>query len=153
MKKTYLSALFRHLTLLVVVLSFTACATISSFDQYAYAQTTSLKVDALNTMDLATGNYSTNEKTVQELQTKLQKAYEYEKNRPKNEITLKMWTILLNSNGHLLGGFITRWEKEQKLNAVFIQEEKKIVGDAFDQIAGLESQKIKPTDIGVVTSK
>ena len=147
MKKTYLSALFRHLTLLVVVLSFTACATISSFDQYAYAQTTSLKVDALNTMDLATGNYSTNEKTVQELQTKLQKAYEYEKNRPKNEITLKMWTILLDSNGHLLGGFITRWEKEQKLNAVFIQEEKKIVGDAFDQIAGLESQKIKPTDI------
>jgi hypothetical protein len=58
-----------------------------------------------------------------------------------------MWTILLDSNGHLLGGFITRWEKEQKLNAVFIQEEKKIVGDAFDQIAGLESQKIKPTDI------
>ena len=153
MKKTYLSALFRHLTLLVVVLSFAACATISSFDQYAYAQTTSLKVDALNTMDLATGNYSTNEKTIQELQTKLQKAYEYEKNRPKNEITLKMWTILLDSNGHLLGGFITRWEKEQKLNAVFIQEEKKIVGDAFDQIAGLESQKIKPTDIGVVTSK
>jgi len=147
MKKTYLSALFRHLTLLVVVLSFAACATISSFDQYAYAQTTSLKVDALNTMDLATGNYSTNEKTIQELQTKLQKAYEYEKNRPKNEITLKMWTILLDSNGHLLGGFITRWEKEQKLNAVFIQEEKKIVGDAFDQIAGLESQKIKPTDI------
>ena len=147
MKKTYLSALFRHLTLLVVVLSFAACATISSFDQYAYAQTTSLKVDALNTMDLATGDYSTNEKTIQELQTKLQKAYEYEKNRPKNEITLKMWTILLDSNGHLLGGFITRWEKEQKLNAVFIQEEKKIVGDAFDQIAGLESQKIKPTDI------
>ena len=153
MKKTYLSALFHHLTLLVVVLSFTACATISSFDQYAYAQTTSLKVDAINTMSMAISDYSTNEKTVQELQTKLQKAYEYEKNRPKNEITLKMWTILLDSNGHLLGGFITRWEKEQKLNAVFIQEEKKIVGDAFDQIAGLESQKIKPTDIGVVTSK
>lgn len=153
MKKTYLSTLFHHLTLLVVILSFAACATISSFDQYAYAQTTSLKVDAINTMSMATGNYSTNEKTVQELQTKLQKAYEYEKSRPKNEITLKMWTILLDSNGHLLGGFITRWEKEQKLNAVFIQEEKKIVGDAFDQIAGLESQKIKPTDIGVVTSK
>ena len=153
MKKTYLPTLFQHLTLLVLTLSFTACATISSFDQYAYAQTTSLKVDAINTMSMAISNYSTNEKTVQELQTKLQKAYEYEKNRPKNEITLKMWTILLDSNGHLLGGFITRWEKEQKLNAVFIQEEKKIVGDAFDQIAGLESQKIKPTDIGVVTSK
>ena len=147
MKKTYLSTLFHHLTLLVVILSFAACATISSFDQYAYAQTTSLKVDAINTMSMAISNYSTNEKTVQELQTKLQKAYEYEKNRPKNEITLKLWTILLNPEGHLLGGFVHRWEKDKKLNAVFIQEEKKIVGEAFDQIAGLESQKIKATDI------
>jgi hypothetical protein len=64
MKKTYLSTLFHHLTLLVVVLSFAACATISSFDQYAYAQTTSLKVDAINTMSMAISDYSTNEKTV-----------------------------------------------------------------------------------------
>lgn len=148
MKKTNLSAPFhRYLALLVVVLSLAACATISSFDQYAYVQTTSLKVDALNTMQLATTDYTANEKTVEELQTKLQKAYEYEKNRPKNEITLKLWTILLNPEGHLLGGFVRRWEKDKKLNAVFIQEEKKIVADAFDQIAGLESQKIKPTDI------
>jgi hypothetical protein len=148
MKKTNLSVPFHHyLTLLVVVLSLAACATISSFDQYAYTQTTSLKVDALNTMQLATTDYKANEKTVQELQTKLQKAYEYEKNRPKNEITFKLWTILLNPEGHLLGGFVRRWEKDKKLNAVFIQEEKKIVADAFDQIAGLESQKIKPTDI------
>ncbi|ADQ79028.1 conserved hypothetical protein, secreted [Paludibacter propionicigenes WB4] len=148
MKKTNLSVPFRrYLTLLVIIVTLAACATISSFDQYAYVQTTSLKVDALNTMQLATTDYTANEKTVQELQTKLQKAYEYEKNRPKNEITLKLWTILLNPEGHLLGGFIHRWEKDKKLNAIFIQEEKKIVGDAFDQIAGLESQKIKLADI------
>jgi hypothetical protein len=69
--------------------------------------------------------------------------YEYEKNRPKNEITLKMWDVILNPDGHLLGGFIKRWKNEKKLNAVFIQEEKKMVGEAFDQIAGLESHKIK----------
>ena len=147
MKKNNLSGLMRNLTMLVVLLSFAACASISTFDQYAYTQTTSLKVDALNTMDLATTDFASNEKAVQELQTKLQKVYEYEKNRPKNEITLKMWNILLDTNGHLIGGFLKRWENEKKLNAVFVQEEKKIVGDAFDQIAGLESHKLKPSDI------
>src|SRR5665647_2692675 len=98
MKKTYLSVLIRNLTILVFLLSFTGCATISSFDQYAYTQTTSLKVDAMNTMDLATDEYTTHEKTVQDLQTRLQKVYEYEKNRPKNEITLKMWDKLLDAD-------------------------------------------------------
>ncbi len=147
MKKNNLSGLMRNLTMLVVLLSFAACASISTFDQYAYTQTTSLKVDALNTMELATTDFASNEKTVQDLQTKLQKVYEYEKNRPKNEITLRMWNILLDTNGHLIGGFLKRWENEKKLNAVFVQEEKKIVGDAFDQIAGLESHKLKPCDI------
>lgn len=147
MKKTNLSVLIRNLTILVFILSFTACATISSFDQYAYTQTTSLKVDAMNTMDLATDEYATHEKTVQDLQTKLQKVYAYEKNRPKNEITLKMWDKLLDGNGHLLGGFIKRWQTEHKLNAVFVREEKKIIDEAFDQIAGLESHKIKSSDI------
>ena len=133
--------------MLIVLVTWAACATISSFDQYAYTRTTSLKVDALNTLSLATGEYATNEKAVQELQTNLQKAYEYEKNRPKNEITLSMWDLLLNPEGHLLGGFIKRWQNEKKLNAVFIQEEKKLIGEAFDQIAGLESHKIKKPNL------
>ena len=143
MKRTNSLCYVRYLTMLIVLVTWAACATISSFDQYAYTRTTSLKVDALNTLSLATGEYATNEKAVQELQTNLQKAYEYEKNRPKNEITLNMWDLLLNPEGHLLGGFIKRWQNEKKLNAVFIQEEKKLIGEAFDQIAGLESHKIK----------
>jgi hypothetical protein len=143
MKKTYFSVSIPNLAILVFLLSFTACATISPFDRYAYTQTTSIKVDAMNTMDLATDEYATHEKAVQDLQTKLQKVYEYEKNRPRNEITLKMWDKLLDANGHLLGGFIKRWQAEHKLNAVFVSEEKRIIDEAFDQIAGLESHKIK----------
>ena len=131
----------------VMTLTFASCSTISSFDQYAYAQTTSVKVDALNVMDLATQNYDTNKVAVQELKTKLQKVYEYEKNRPKNEITVKLWDKLLDPEGHLLGGFLVRWETEKKLGKVFISEEKKLVASAFDQISGLESKKIKPSEI------
>ena len=147
MKKSISSTLFRSLTLLILLVSVIGCATISSFDQYAYTQTTSLKVDALNTMDLAVNEYKIQEATVQELQTKLQKVYEYEKNRPKNEITLKMWDVLLNPDGHLVGGFLNRWQKDGKLSKTFIDNDKKIVSDAFDQIAGLESHKIKPSEL------
>lgn len=147
MKAFRLSKTVRNITMLFVILSLAGCATISSFDQYAYAQTTSIKVDALNVMSKATTNYKTCEKSVNALQTELEKIYTYEKNRPKNVITVKMWDKLLNKNGHLLGGFLNRWKSEGKLNSTFITEEKKLVGSAFDQIAGLESHKIKKSEI------
>jgi hypothetical protein len=133
--------------MVVFLLSHISCVSISSFDQYAYAQTTSVKVDGLNLMDLAKEDFSKNQSSVNEYQTKLKKVYEYEKNRPKNEITITLWDKLLDPNGHLLGGFINRWEKEKKLSETFITEEKKLVDKAFDQIAGLESKKIKSSDI------
>ena len=137
----------KRISLACVLFCFAACASISSFDQYAYIQTTSVKVDALHVMDLAKDNYAVHEKKVQELQIQLEKIYEYEKNRPKNEITLKLWDTLLDTNGHLLGGFISRWKNEQKLNDTYIVEAKKLVDKAFDQIAGLESKKIKSSDV------
>jgi|ERR1035437_73896 hypothetical protein len=134
-------------TIFLVVLTMISCATISRFSQYAYTQTTSLKVDALVVMDLAKDNYSVHQAQIQELQTNLQKIYEYEKNRPKNEISVKLWDKLLNSDGHLLGGYLKRWKDEAKLNETFTNEAKKLVSDAFDMISGLESSKIKPKEI------
>jgi len=138
---------FRNITMLFVIFSAVSCASISSFDQQAYTQTTSVKVDALNLMDLAKYDYATQENNVKEYLTKQQKIYEYEKNRPKNEITLKLRDKLLDKDGHLLGGFLNRWQTETKLNETFIAEEKKLVDKAFDQISGLESKKIKPSEI------
>jgi hypothetical protein len=137
----------RNIATIFLLLSFISCATISSFDQQAYTQTISLKVDGLNIMDLAKDEYSAHEKTVKEFQTQLQKIYEYEKNRPKNEITIQQWDKLLDKKGHLLGGFLNRWETEKKLGETYITEAKKLVDKAFDQIAGLESKKLKPSDI------
>lgn len=142
-----LSLKIKTIAFIFSLFAFVGCATISSFDQQAYIYTTSVKVDALNVMDLATNNYATQSEKVKELQTQIQKIYEYEKNRPKNEITLKQWDILLNPEGHLLGGFIKRWETQNTLSKTFINETKKLVDKAFDQIAGLESKKIKASDI------
>lgn len=123
------------------------CSTISRFDQYAYTQATSIKVDALNVMDLAIENYTNHLQEVSQVNNEIEKIYEYEKNRPKNDITTKMWQKMEDSTGYLYGGFIHRWKTEGKLSHAFVANEKELIGESFDQIAGLESKKIKPTSI------
>jgi len=50
-------------------------------------QTTSLKVDELSVMAHATDSFPLNEQEVQQVQVALSKMNEYEKNRPKNEVS------------------------------------------------------------------
>src|ERR1700754_2289109 len=92
--------------LLTALLWLGSCKTISVFDQYAYANATALKVDALNLMDKATQTYASQQAGVEAVLTQVEKAYEYELHRPKNGITVKMWTILKNPERNLFGGFI-----------------------------------------------
>ena len=132
------------LLLLLTLLMSASCSTISKFDQYAYTQATSIKVDALELMDSATNDYQQYKASVSGMLNSIDKIYEYEKNRPKNTISEKMWSMMRDSTGHLYGGFIRRWQKEGKLDQVFIQESKKIISKSFDQISQLESGKIKP---------
>ena len=124
-----------------------SCSTISKFDQYAYTQTTSLKVDAINVMGLATDSFSLHRADVAGVQTDISKMLEYERNRPKNTINEKMWTMIQDSTGHLFGGFIARWQKNGKLDTVFVKESQQLIGSTFDQISQLESGKIKPTQV------
>ncbi|MBN8876858.1 MAG: hypothetical protein J0I32_04875 [Sphingobacteriales bacterium] len=132
---------------IVMTAIFTGCSIISKFDQYAYSQSTSVKVDALNLMDDAVDSVSLHAADIAGVQASIDKIYEYEKNRPKNAISAKMWSVMKDSTGHLFGGFITRWQKEKKLDAVFISESKLLIGDAFDQISQLESGKIKSQQV------
>jgi hypothetical protein len=134
----------RPVLLFFLLFFFSACATISRYDQYAYSQAVSIKVDALNLMDSATGSYQQHKPAVSDIMTTIEKIYEYEKNRPKNTISEKMWSLMKDTSGHLYGGFIKRWQKENTLDQVFIKESKRLIGQSFDQISQLESGKIKP---------
>jgi len=137
-----------HLSIyLFFTILFFSCSTISKFDQYAYTQATSIKVDALNLMSLATDDYNLHTEEVKKVQTQIEKIYEYEKNRPKNSVTTKMWEKILDSSGHLYGGFIQYWKKNGKLKPANIEKEKEMISNSFDQIAQLESKKIKPSEV------
>ena len=133
--------------LLALFLFFQSCATlISPYDHYAYVQTISVKVDALNLMDLATDSFHLHKKEIAAVQTAMKKIYEYEKFRPKNEITTKMWHTLKDTSRNLFGGFIVKWEKEKVVSKTYLENKKPQIATAFDQIIELESKKIKPSN-------
>lgn len=130
-----------------VLLLFSSCATISSFSPAAYEQAVSLKVEALTLMDRATEPFADHRSEVEALTLRVEKAYEFAKGRPKNEISARQWAILKDPDRNLLGGFLKRWKARSALSSAFIQEAKGLVADAFNTIIGLESGKVKPQDV------
>ncbi len=50
--------LAQKLLVVSIFIGLFGCASISQFDQYAYVQTTSLKVDALQVMDMAVDEFN-----------------------------------------------------------------------------------------------
>lgn len=122
---------------------------IAKYDQNAYEQATALKVDSLSLMDKATQPASEQADEIEELLLKIEKAYEYAKGRPRNEISVQLWEILKDPDKNLLGGFIKRWQEKNTLSPFFIQEAKNLIARAYDHIIGLESGKLKPAEVKV----
>lgn len=139
--------LYRPIAYQFLFLLILSCTSISFYSEKAYEQATSLKVESLAVVDLATEDISDHQSEVGELKMKLLKAYEYAKGRPRNEISAAQWQKLIDPNRNLLGGFLKRWEEQSKLSKVFVEEAKALVSDAFDTIIDLESGKIRPKDL------
>ncbi len=98
-------------------------------------------------MDKATSGYDEHQKEIEALVNELDKAYEYDRGRQLNKITVAQWDILRDPNRNLVGGFLKIWKAKGSLSATFIAEKKKQIGDAFDQIIQLESGKLKSTKV------
>lgn len=125
----------------------TSCSLISNYDQKSYENATSLKVDTKNVMGLATESYSSHTTDIGTLITNLDKAYEYDFSRPKNDITIRLWDKLRNPDGALLGGFLAEWKTEGRLLPGYVRSKQTQIGRGFDMISGLESGKLKPSDV------
>lgn len=135
--------ILRQLNFFFFLVFLVACSTIDVFNQRAYEQATSLKVEALFLIDNASDSYINYETEVNQLKLNAKKAYEYSKGRQKNEESTKQWEIVVNSERNSLFGFLKRWKDKGKLNSVFIVEAKKIISEGFDAIIELESGKRK----------
>jgi hypothetical protein len=119
------------------------CTSIAPYNQRAYEQATSLKVDALSIMNKATEPFTNHKQSIDLLKINLEKAYEYAKGRSKNEISTNQWAIIKDPSRNSLGGFLKKWENNTQLEKDFINEAKTLVSDAFDTVISLEGGKIK----------
>jgi hypothetical protein len=140
MKKHYAAA---SLLVGALALGLGACSTISHYDQAAYEHAVNAKVDALALMKKAIGSYDAHQKEIESLLTELDKAYEYDRGRPLNVITVAEWNILRDPEGNLFGGFLKVWKEKGSLDPTFVAEKKAQIAEAFDQIIQLESGKLK----------
>ena len=133
-----------NLVALPACLLLAACSLIAHYDQAAYEHATNAKVDTLALMSKATGSYDDHEKEVEALARQLDKAYEYDRGRKLNQITVAQWDILRDPDHDLAGGFLKMWKAKGSVSPAFIAEKKKQIADAFDQIIQLESGKPRP---------
>jgi len=133
----------KPLLLVFAVLAVGCGSLMATFDQTAYSQVTSLNVDAQALIDKSTEDYSKHTADVTALRLALDKAIEYDKHRPNNQITNAMWGLMSDTTGHLLGGFLVKWRKDGKESPAFAANIKVVIDSAFSQIAELEIKKIK----------
>jgi hypothetical protein len=135
-------SIFAGALLVATVLLF-ACSTIATFDQVAYDKATGAKAEALALMDKATDSYSAHVKEIEAVSLTIDKAYEYDRGRALNTITVQLWQILRDPDRNLFGGFLRRWREKGSLRPDYIAEKKPDIAEAFDQITGLEIGKRK----------
>lgn len=138
----------RHtLGVFIISLVLVACSSVSVFNEYAYRDAVAVKVEALQLMEKGTEEYTLYQKEAEQVIVKAKKAYEYEKGRANNEITTKMWEIMISPERNLLGGYLKRWKEKGKMGEEFVKQSGIQVAEAFDYIIGFESKKIKKDKI------
>jgi hypothetical protein len=129
---------------LLVLFTTIGCNTsISFFDQYAYTQATSLKVDLQNlAQESSNVTYTDAKSHIDKVNLELQKAYEYSKGRAKNTISTEMYATLLSETG-FYKSFLKLWESQGKNSQTGSFEMATKLGQLMDQVIGLEAGKNK----------
>jgi hypothetical protein len=136
----------------MVLILLSACTTITSYDQYAYAAAVGLKVDTLDLAGMATESYASHAQDIVDLTVRLNKAYEYDRGRPLNQKSVQLWEYLLitkpdDPDSGVYQHFVQLWKTQGRLSAVAVDLKKKTLSRDFDRIIGLESGKIKPGEL------
>lgn len=122
---------------------FTSCKALktAAYDQYSYQKATEIKVDASQLIDKATTSYQKHIPEINNLQNEIAKIVEYEKYKPNNEITYKMWQLLSDKEKNLLSGFLKQWKEKDSLSPYFVKEAKSQITEAMNLLLQYEGKK------------
>jgi lipopolysaccharide biosynthesis regulator YciM len=132
-----------YLLITLFLLAWISCAQTPLFDQHSFDKTIDAKVESVSLMKKAIYFYEDHEEEVEEHFEELQKIYEYDRRRKNNNITSKMWEIVLNEDNKLYAGFIKRWREVGPQNPFFVNEAVLQIEEAFDKLLDYEGAKNK----------
>jgi hypothetical protein len=136
-----------HLALLgCLALLAAACAPlIAGYSLEAYRNATSLKAETLAIIAHADEPYAQHAEEVRDLRIRLSAAHEFAAGMPRNALSAGQWQIMIDPARSLAGGFLARWERDTRLNPVFVGEQSAQIARAFDDIICLEANKGQDT--------
>jgi hypothetical protein len=105
-----------------------------------------VKVDTLALVGKATENYSAHLSEINSVNLALEKAYEYDKDRPLNTSTRKEWEDLLvvkpdDPKSGIIPRFFARWQRKGSLKPQALADDRQNISDAFDIIIQSENGK------------
>jgi hypothetical protein len=127
----------------IVIANFTSgCQTISTYDEHAYALQTSCLADILKLLDVADEPYSDNTDQIKAVTLNVERAYEYDRGRPLNQIQIAQWNIIRDPAQGSFAGFLAHWKDKGQLSLTYITEKKKQIAVQFDAITSLEAGKM-----------
>lgn len=130
------------LALWLAILVLGGCAPlIAEYSLEAYKNATSLKAETIALIDKSGSRYSSHSKEVELLTTRINAAYEFAAGLANNAVSAQQWNLLRDPNGNLYGGFVATWRKQGRTSAAYRSAKKRQIGNAFDYIICLESNK------------
>lgn len=114
-----------------------------TYSPYVFDQTASLKTQTLSLMNKATEPYSKHDKKVEELKADFESLWKQEQLRKNNQTKVKQWKLMLDDEGHLLYGYLHKWQQDTILNEPFIMLGSKLIGESFDLLQETEKERLK----------
>ena len=120
-----------------------SCASIALYDDYSFKQTVDGKVQTIDLMKKSVQPYAEHATEVEDLMNSLQKVYEYDKRRTDNQLSTKMWDVLLDPDQFLVAGFFKKWKDQGPQNQAFVDEAVKQVEEGFNYLLDFEGAKDK----------
>jgi len=120
-----------------------SCASTALYDQQSFDKAINAKVETLSLINKSNEDYAEHEGKVDDLLLELQKIYEYDKRRSNNQLTTRMWDVMLDENRNLVAGYFKKWKTGGPQNQVFIDEVAIQLEQAFDLLLDFESAKNK----------
>ena len=139
---------FVRITTFLFVILFVSCNTIKTaiYDQYSYQQDIALKVETLAVLKHGTESYDAFETQIEHLLLEMEKMEEYEKNKPNNSISYKMWELMTDENRNSVAGLFKMWKTKGQLSSVFLLEANDQIEAAFDALIKYEISKNKENE-------